>query len=522
MLTRRNALRLLAASAAAPTLMAASAPRVFAADGRPVLRIAVQTIGASLEPLESINNVALRAIDCMFDRPLRRNFVAEERNPGTTVIDPQLAISVEQISPRVWEMKLRPGVHMHDGTILSVDDILTTFGQDRVGPKSPYPFGRQLFGHLTELEKVNDLTVRLHTKFDDVVMPHRLSAYGAWIVGAKAYKELGPDGFKRNPVGAGPYKLKEFVRDTRLVFSSHDEYWMGKPAAAEVVINVVPEAATRVAGLISGEYDIITNLLPDQVPQLKGYKDVEAKIGAMDLVHMLFCDDRRPAVADPRMRQALWYAIDYDAVGKAVWGENYKRPNNLQLPSFGDLYDASRKYFYYDPARAKQLLSAAGYKGGEIILRVPPTYYVGSGDAAEIIHAQWQELGIKVKLEVAESAAQQNEPGADVRVISASIRFPDPLGGGVIDALGKDSPLQVRKFYNPKTGYNAVCDQLLAATDRQERRRHFQRMLDILEEEAPVSILYSINEIIGKKTRVNYTQYPLYYMDLRPDVFSFT
>ena len=164
------------------------------------------------------------------------------------------------------------------------------------------------------------LTVDLVTRSPDPVMPQRLAAYGAWIVGAKAMAAGGAETMRTAPVGAGPYKLSEFVRDTRLVLSSHDDYWMGRPAAREVRIEVVPEAATRIAGLISGEYDIVTNLLPDQMPQLDGYDDVEALAVPLDLVHMLFYDTRRPAVADARIRQALNHAIDYDATRPARSG----------------------------------------------------------------------------------------------------------------------------------------------------------------------------------------------------------
>ncbi|SMF25021.1 peptide/nickel transport system substrate-binding protein [Tistlia consotensis] len=521
MFTRRQTLGLLASTMTLTALDGTGARRAFAQDGRPVLRVAVQALGPSLEPLESMTNVGLRAIDCLFDRPLRRNFVEEERHPGKPAIDPQLATSVTQVSPLVWEMTLRPGVRLHDGTTLSAEDVLATFGPDRIGPDSPYPDGKILFGHVTEVEKVDDMTVRLHTRQEDVVMRHRLAGYGPWIIGAKAYRELGPEGFKAQPVGAGPYKLKEFVRDTRIVFASHDDYWMGAPAAAEVVISVVPEVATRVAGLISGEYDIVTNVLPDQVPQFAGYADVEAETVPMDLLHLLFFDYNRPAVADAKMRRALSFAIDYDAVAKAVWGPRYRRPNNFQIPAFGDLYDPNRKYFTYDPDQARELLSAAGYAGGEIVLRVPPSYYLGSGDAAQIIQAQWQALGINTRLEFAESAAQQMQPGADVRMISSSFRYPDPLSGGVIVHLGRNSYLQKHKFFIPRTDYNEVCDQFAAATAPEERKRLFWRLLDLLEEEAPVTILYAVNEIVGKRTKVNWTQYPLYYMDLRPDVFSF-
>jgi len=155
------------------------------------------------------------------------------------------------------------------------------------------------------------------------------------------------------------------------------------------------------------------------------------------------------------------------------------------------------------------------------VLRVPPSYYLGSGDAAQIIQAQWQEQGINTRLEFAESAAQQMEPGADVRMVSSSFRYPDPLSGGVIVHLGKNSFLQKNKFFIPQTNYNEVCDQFAAATDPAERKRLFWKLLDLLEEEAPATILYSVNEIVGRRAAVNWTQYPLYYLDLRPDVFSY-
>ena len=158
MVTRRQSLGLIASALATPLILSSRTPRVFAQDGRPVLRIAVQAIGPTLEPLENITNVGLRATDILFDRPLRRNFIEESANPGKTVIDPQLATSVERIDPLVWEMKLRPGVKFHDGTTLSANDIIATFGPERTGPDTPFPDGRILFGHITNVEKVDDLT----------------------------------------------------------------------------------------------------------------------------------------------------------------------------------------------------------------------------------------------------------------------------------------------------------------------------------------------------------------------------
>jgi peptide/nickel transport system substrate-binding protein len=521
MLTRRNGLYLLAACFA-PSFVKAGPDFSQTKENRPILRIAVQGLPASLEPLDAISNVGLRPITCLFDRPLRRDFAAEALNPGRSAVVPELATSLKRIDPLVWELELRPNVKLHDGTIFSAADLIATFSPERIGKATPYPEGRVLFGHIDGVERIDDLNVRFHTKTPDVIMDQRLAAYGSWVIGAKALSEIGLDGLRTKPVGTGPYKIAAFSRDRRLILDSHDDYWMGKPAACQVRIDVVPEAATRVAGLISGEYEIVTNLLPDQVPQFKGYEDIEVISVPLDLVHMLYFDTRRPNVSDPRVRTALNCAIDYEALGRAIWGPTFNRPNGLQTPAFGELYEPNRRFFAYDPNKAKRLLAEAGYKGEEITFRLASGYYVGSDDAAQIIQAMWNKVGIKMRLELVESRTKAAEAGADVYMTSAAFRFPDPLGGGAIVAFGPDSGIQKAGFWTPKTDYNAKAAALQQARDPAERRHLFQHLLDLFEREAPATILYAANEIYAKRKSVRFTHYPLYYLDLRPYNFSFS
>lgn len=521
MMNRRNLLQLLAASTAMTAIARMSPALAQNADDRPALRVAVQALPPTLEPLNSISNVGLRPIDLLFDRPSMRDFKAEAEAPGTQVIAPQLALSVTRIDPLTWELKLRPDVKLHDGSVLSSADFAATFSPARIGADTPYPEGKILFGHVAEVVAVDDLTVQLKTKTPDPIMDQRLAAYGGWIIGAKALAEGGPESPKTNPVGAGPYKLNEFVADTRVVFDSHDEYWMGMPAAKSVSIEVVPEAATRVAGVISGEYDLVTNLLPGQVSQFDGYDDVEVISVPLDLLHAYYYDTKGGVLADVRIRKALNYGIDYDMLGQAVWGGPFSRPNGLQIPAFGDLYDADRKFFPHDPEQAKALLAEAGYAGQEIVMRLIAGYYVGGDDAGQIVQAMWGELGINLRLEFVENAEQLYAPGADIRMVSAAFRFPDPLGGGVLVAFGPNAVPQQRGFWAPTNGYNETGEELLVAEDPAERKRLFQKMLDLFEEEAPATILYAANEIYAKRKAVTFTHYPLYYFDLRPTNFSF-
>lgn len=508
-------------------LPALGAPAILArpvraqGDRRPELRVAVQALPPTPEPMDGISNVGLRLVGNLFDTPLRRDFLAEAANPGASVLRPSLATAVRRIDPLTWELALRPGVVMHDGAEMTSEDVLATLSEERMrGPRAPWGEGRILWGHVAEVQALDRHTVRLVTRTPDVAMEQRLGAYGFWVISAKAWAEGGLAGSRRAPVGTGPYRLASFERDNRVVLDAHDAHFDGPPPARRVTIQVVPEPATRLAGLVSGEFDLVTNLLTDQAGQLARYPDVEAVSVSLDLVHILYYDTRRPALRDKRVRQALNHAIDYDLLARTVWGEGASRPNGFQTPAFGPLYDGARKFQPYDPDRARRLLREAGYGGQEIVLRLMTGYYANSSEAAQIIQAMWAEVGVPMKLEFVESVQQNGAPGADVRMVSVAFRFPDPAGGGVIVHLGRESGLQRNGFWTP-TEYNEVGDALSAATETSERRRLFQKMQDILEDEAPLSLLYAVQETFGKRKSLRYTQYPLYYMDLRSPNLAF-
>ena len=515
MLHRRS---MLAASIAAASLHGHAAQAD--PDTRPVLRVAVQALPATLEPIESISNVGLRITDNVFDPLIRRDFLAEAKSGGSHLV-PGLATELVQRDPLTWVATLRPDVRLHDGGTLTADDVVATFAPDRMwGPKAPFAEGRIAFGHLAEVVAEGKQTVVFRTKVPDVVMPKRLAAYCGWI-GSKAYLETaGLAGMRQRPIGTGPYRVREFQRDQRVVLDSFDDHWMGRPPARQIIFTVVPEASARLAGLQSGDFDIVTSLLPDQIPALAGDRRLEAVSVPLDFAHILYYDTRRPVLRDPRVRQALNFAVDYDLLGHSLWGAGYQRMAALQLPSFGDLYDAGRRGFTYDPDRSRRLLAEAGYKGEEIVLRIPHDYYLNLLPAAQIVQEMWRVVGVPTRLDVIESVAMLTDPGADVRATSVAFRFADPLGGGLMVHLAKGYFIQSQGFWTPGR-FNAISDALRAATDPAERKRLWLALLDEYEAEAPALILYPVQEVIGKRRSVGFTHYPLYYFDGRAYNLSF-
>lgn len=510
--------RALLGTFAAPALL----PRVAGAqtDSRPVLRIAVQALPPTLEPLEAISNVGLRLTYNVFDTLWRRDFLAEAREGGAR-LTPFLATALEQRDPLTWVANLRPDVRMHDATVMSAADVLSTFSVERMWGETTQTFeGRVNFGHLAGVEAEGPLRVVFRTRHPDPAMPQRLAAYGGWIHSAKAYGEGGLAGMRTRPIGSGPYRIASFQRDQRAVLEAHDDYWQGRPPARQVSFTVVPEASSRLSGLRAGDFDLVTNLLPEQIEPLANHPTLEGVGVALDFAHILYYDTRRPALRDARVRRGLNHAIDYDMLGRALWGPAYKPMPALQIPAFGDLYDATRRGFAHDPAMARDLLRQGGYRGEELIIRIAPAYYLQMLQGVQIMQQMWAAVGVNTRLETRENLSVLTQPGADIRPTSIAFRFPDPLGGGLAVHLSRDYSLQRSGFWQP-VRFNEIVDALRIAGDRDERKRLWLALLDEFEAEAPAVILYPVREYFAKRRAVQWQHPPLYYMDFRPGQLAF-
>ena len=510
---------LLATSLALPAFL----PRVAGAQGgdpRPVLRIAVQALPPTLEPLEAISNVGLRITTNVFDTLWRRDFLAEAREGGQR-LTPFLATALEQKDALTWVATLRQGVRLQDGGEMTSEDVLSTFSAERMwGPQVQTFEGRVNFGHLAGVEADGRHRVVFRTRAPDAVMPHRLAAYGGWIHSAKSYAETGLAGMRTRPIGTGPYRVAAFQRDQRAVLEAHDEYWQGRPPARQVTFTVVPEASSRLAGLRAGDYDLVTNLLPEQIEGLDRHPTIEGVDVPLDFAHILYYDTRRPWLRDVRVRRALNHAVDTETLGRSLWGAAFQPMRALQIPAFGDLYDASRRGFAYDPDLSRRLLREAGYRGEELILRIAPGYYLQMLQAVLVIQQMWEAVGIRTKLETRENLSLITQPGADIRPTSIAFRFPDPLGGGLAVHLSREYSLQRGGFWQPAR-FNDIVDALRVATDAAERRRLWQALLDEFEAEAPALILYPVREYFAKRRSIRWSHPPLYYMDFRASQLSF-
>jgi peptide/nickel transport system substrate-binding protein len=319
--------------------------------------------------------------------------------PGN-LLTPSLAESWK-VSPdgRVYDFKLREGLKFHNGDPFTAEDVRFSFHRAK--------------GSKVLQEKVRDVEIagpyrvrfHLHEPWPDFMTFYGTYATGAgWIVPKKYMEQVGPDGFKKNPVGLGPYKFVSNNPGIELVMEAYEGYWRKMPSVKRLVYKSVPEATTRMAMLKRGEVDLAYLLDAPQAQEIK--KDPSLKLafsGGIGTYYLDYFDqwDPKSPWHDRRVRLAASHALDRQALSEAeTLGAS--RPNGSLIP---------RKFEYalpldphpYDPAKAKQLLAEAGYPNGfdaGDLYPWPP--YASMGEA---VGGYLGAIGIKVRIRNMERAA---------------------------------------------------------------------------------------------------------------------
>jgi len=311
-------------------------------------------------------------------------FVANQLYDGLTRFDlthgdqipaivPDLATSWQPNADLTsWTFHLRPNVTFHDGTPWNADAAI--FNLQRYTDKTSPNFYQELNAQgglsvqgIKNYSKIDDLTLRINTNGPWSYLPTDLAT--VYFGSPTAIKAEGNQGFAEKPVGTGPFKFESVQRGQRLVMDRNENYWNGAPKVDKVILRPIPDPTARVAALRSGEVNWIEVPPPDSVPALKA-AGFNVLTNSYSHVWPWVLDTTKKPFDDVRVRQALNYAIDRDTLSKSILNGT-GRPA-LQYAPVGDAgYDKSLDTYSYDPAKAKQLLAAAGYLPWGVYLAFP-------------------------------------------------------------------------------------------------------------------------------------------------------
>ncbi len=513
-ISRQAFARLLAATAIASLSTGALA------QDRPDLVVGVAELPATLEPGKELSNVGTRVNYSIFDTLIRRDFLSEEGAGGASLV-PGLAKSWERLDELTLEIKLHEDVLFHNGAVLTADDVAFTFSPDRLsGANAILPEGPAYFSVLDEVQVIDPLTVRFVTKNPDPLLEQRLASWASWIVNAEDWTAKAEEngGIPMFPVGTGPFKLSEYRANEAIHLVAFDDYFDGTPSVDTVTFREIPEPSTRVAGLVSGEFDIITNVAPDQIDQINGYDGIETRSVTLANSHVLRYNVSDPVMSDVRIRQAMNLGINRPLLNEALWGGQAVVPNGHQYPEYGDMYNPDHVGLEYDPERARALIEASDYNGELIKYSTQANYYLNALYAAQAIIEMWKEIGLNVELDVVETFSGTDPRELQIRTWSNSTRYPDPVGGlwNLWGPFG--SPQREGTWVETANldRFNELGATLQGTVDFDTRKDAAWEMLDIWKEDAPGTILYQPLETYGVAQNVQWQPYTFYYMDLRP------
>ena len=371
------------------------------------------------------------------------------REPDGTLVPGLAAEAPVQKDATTWEFKLRPDITFSNGEPFNADSVVRSVTRmidpDLKAEQISY------FGTLETAKKVDDLTVDIITKGPDPILPSRMY----WMKMIPAKYSSDPN-FAQASVGTGPYLLDSWSRGEKIVLKANPNYWGGAPSIDQVTFRFIGEPGTQLSGLMAGELDVITNLLPEfvsTVPKSAAVQGLETSL--------IVLSTENPSTKDPRVREALNLAIDRGTLAKDLFG-GYATPAAGQIinpKAFG--FNEDLKPYPYDPEKAKALIKDAGAEGVTVTLQGESGRWLKDRETIEAVAAYWTAAGVKVDVQISEFGEYLN------RLFDKAKR-PDAIFVANSDEL-LDADRAVTSGYESGASFASNNDQEMAEKSRAAR-----------------------------------------------------
>jgi peptide/nickel transport system substrate-binding protein len=336
-------------------------------------------------------------------------------------VEPVLATSWSQVTPTQWRFNLRRNVKFTDGSNLTADDVVFSI-QRALARTSNFAIYAQ---GITRAAKVNDNTVDIFLSGPNPVLLNQLTELRimskAWAeknnsVEPKDIRNVTQETFaNRNAMGTGPYILKQWVPDQRMVFERNPNWWGWAAGAAstnvtEIIYTPVKSEATRVAALLSGEIDLMLDPSPQDLGRLRNNANLKVIDGVENRTIFFGMDQFRDELVgsnikgknplkDVRVRRALYQAIDSDTLTRVTMRGLAQPTGAMVAPQVAGWTEGVHKRLPFDIEASKKLLADAGYKDGfEVDFACPNNRYINDEEICQAVTGMWAKIGVRAKL----------------------------------------------------------------------------------------------------------------------------
>src|SRR5216683_1273033 len=298
-----------------------------------------------------------------------------------------------------YEFVLRNGIAFHNGDPVTAEDVKFSFERYRGNSAS------LIKERVAAIDTPDPRHVRFRLKqaWPDFITFYATATGAGWIVPKKYVEKVGDEGFKKAPIGAGPYKFVSFTPGVELVMEANEQYWRKVPSVKRIVFKVIPDESTRLAALKRGEVDIAYSIRAELAEELERTPGLTLKAPVPGSQWLYFADqwDSKSPWHDERVRRAANLAMDRKGINQALTLGRSHLTNSIIPESFEFYWQPPEPV--YDPAKAKQLLAEAGYpKGFDAGEFFTDASY---SNVAEALLNNFAEVGIRARLRPLERAA---------------------------------------------------------------------------------------------------------------------
>lgn len=424
-------------------------------------------------------------------------------------LEPLLAESITATSDNTYVIELKQGISFTDGTPFNADAVKANLDwvldADNGGA---FRFLLVVAGEPAAVEVVDEYTVQITTAIPFAPLPAHLS-HGALAMVSPAALEQGAEYLASNAIGTGPYVLANWARAEEVVLQRNEDYWGEAPAIDTVVFRVVQEDGARIIEIEAGTVDVAVRVPPADIPRLQANPDIDLVITPGLRTIYVFLNVTEPPFDDVRVRQAVNYAVDKEAMVESLFeGAALVSQAPFAPPIFG--YAAQEPYAR-DLDRARELLAEAGVEPGtEVVMYHPTGRYIQDALVADAIRSQLREAGLEVELRTLEwpqyvPYVRAPKPDNDVQFAMLGWGVPTMDADYALYALFHSS--EAPPGFNGAFYDNPEVDALLEAgrstLDLAERQAAYSEAISIIWEDAPWLFLYSEIQVTAIRKNVS-------------------
>lgn len=473
-------------------MLALSPIAVLPALASDVIRIVSPYQTTTLDPMRSAAAGNIETYGQLYARLL-------QRNPETGALEPGLAEKWDVSGDGLTYTFYLRDTQFSDGSPITAADVAFSLDRIRTDKQSAYSAPLSAVESVTAADP-KTIVVKLKSAFAPFL--GNLEIWNMGIV-SKAFveKEGAEKAFSTAPVTSGPYAVKEWKPNEKLVLSPNAHYWRkGYPksdATVELIEIASPE--TRVSMLKAGEVDVVRAVPWVQIDDLKSAENIDMRLEPSTVIYMTLMNSKREPFSNVKARQAAAFAVDNEAMAKAIT-RGYAEPANTTLPGGVDFHDKDYPGIPLDIAKAKQLLAESGMEGREV--KILATTGTTEQQTALLLQAQWQAIGLKPVIVNVDSGAWWDATGKGEYDAAATWWYnetPDPdlaVRWAVCGSCGSNS---FNTFYENKR-VDELVELGTKESDKAKRAEIYKEIQRISTEEvSQIPLYYAPNAVAYSK-----------------------